>query len=306
MPELAHYAAEAAPVPTFVFVHGLGGNGFYWTPLVRELAVLGYRSVPVDLPGHGFDASISPAYQGQDIATFAAEPSLLSAITLRDNVSHVIEVVQKVRRHGPVVLVGHSLGGVTIGLVGNAIPEAIDRLVYLSAFCPSTPEAPSAMALSMTAEATADVPAPDPDHSLFLGMEPVSRGVVRFNLRSSDPEALEDFRSTNMPGATPEQVLTLINYGMQPEDGALTSAADARVHGATWGRIPRSYIRLTQDNVITPALATKMIDDADRLTPGNHFDVHTLAAGHVDVILHSRELAEVLDRLGSSAGERCP
>ncbi|MCU1639892.1 MAG: alpha/beta hydrolase [Nocardia sp.] len=280
-----------------MFVHGLTGNSFYWTPVVRELALLGHRSLPVDLPGHGLDASIPLSYQAQEIATFAAGPSAMAGITVQDNVAHVIEVVQSVRSHGPVILVGHSLGGITIGLVGNAIPEAIHRIVYLSAFCPSTPDAPSAMALSQTPEAVKDVPIPNPDHSLFLGMEPVSRGLIRFNLRSADPEALEDFRLTNMPEATLEQMLTVINFGMQPEDGAQTSFADARVEADTWGRIPHSYIRLTRDNVISAALTTKMIDDADRLTPDNPFDVHSLPAGHVGVVLQARELAAILDGL---------
>lgn len=280
-----------------MFVHGLTSNSFYWTPVVRELALLGHRSLPVDLPGHGLDASIPMDYQAQDIAAFAARPSPMAAITVRDNVDHVIDVVRSVRRHGPVILVGHSLGGITIGLVGNAIPEDIQRIVYLSAFCPSTPDAPSAMALSQTPEALKDVPNPNPDHSLFLGMEPVSRGLIRFNLRSADTEALEDFRVTNMPEATLEQMLTVINFGMQPEDGAQTSFADARVEADTWGRIPRSYIRLTRDNVVSPALATKMIDDADHLTPDNPFDVHSLPAGHVGVVLQARELAAILDRL---------
>ncbi|MFE3258113.1 alpha/beta fold hydrolase [Nocardia sp. NPDC059091] len=298
MTEPAHHDAETATTaPTFVFVHGLTGNSFYWAPVVRELALLGHRSLPVDLPGHGLDASIPLAYQAQDIAAFAASPSPMAAITVQDNVTHVIDVVRKVRRHGPVILAGHSLGGITIGLVGNAIPEAVHRLVYLSAFCPSTPDAPSAMALSQTPEAMKDVAVPNTDHSLFLGMEPVSRGLIRFNLRSPDPVALEDFRLTNMPEATLEQTLTVINYGMQPEDGAQTSFADARVEADTWGRIPRSFIRLTRDNVISPALATKMIDDADRLTPDNPFDVHSLASGHVGVVLQARELAAILDRL---------
>ncbi|QIS20378.1 hypothetical protein [Nocardia terpenica] len=154
-------------------------------------------------------------------------------------------------------------------MVGNAIPEAIHRIVYISAFCPSTPEAPSAMASSQTLEPT--------------------QGI-------SAPEALEDFRVTNMPEATLEQMLPVLNFGMQPEDSANTNFADARVVADTWGRTP-SYIRLTRDNTISPALATKMIDDADRLTPDNFFDVHSLPAGHAGVALQARELAAILDKL---------
>ncbi|GAB0108050.1 hypothetical protein JMUB6875_70530 [Nocardia sp. JMUB6875] len=130
----------------------------------------------------------------------------------------------------------HEQIGELIGLVGNAIPEAIHRLVYLSAFCPSAPTAPSAMALSQTPEVVKDVPVPDIEHSLFLGMEQVSRGLIRFNLRSPDPLALEDFRRINMPEATLEQTLTVINFGMQREDGAQMSFTDALVDADTSGR----------------------------------------------------------------------
>ncbi|MEV6061671.1 alpha/beta fold hydrolase [Nocardia asteroides] len=278
-----------------MFVHGLASNSFFWSPVVRELALRGYRGLAVDLPGHGFDAHLPLSYQApQDLAAFTKAGSPLAGVTVADNVAHVVEVVEAVRAHGPVVLVGHSLSGVTIGLVANAIPEAIDRLVYISAFCPSTPGAPSAMALAQTPEATVDVPAPDPDHSLFLGLTAVPPGIIRFNLRSADLRALEDFRAVNMPEATLEQMLTVINYAMQHEDSAHTQFADALVDPGTWGRIPRSYIRLTSDHVLAPALVTKMIDDADRLTPDNPFDVHTLPTGHIGVPLQASALATIL------------
>ncbi len=40
-----------------------------------------------------------------------------------------------------------------------------------------------------------------------------------------------------------------------------------------------------------------MIDDADHLTPDNPFDVHSLPAGHIGVVLQARELAALLDQL---------
>jgi pimeloyl-ACP methyl ester carboxylesterase len=42
--------------PTFVFVHGSNSNSFSWAPLMAELALLGHRTLAVDLPGHGFPA----------------------------------------------------------------------------------------------------------------------------------------------------------------------------------------------------------------------------------------------------------
>lgn len=49
--------------PTFVLIPGSNSNSFGWAPLQRELALLGHRSLAVDLPGHGFDAALPAAYQ---------------------------------------------------------------------------------------------------------------------------------------------------------------------------------------------------------------------------------------------------
>lgn len=81
---------------------------------------------------------------------------------------------------------------------------------------------------------------------------------------------------------------------MQPEDGACIQFADTRADIATWDLVPRSFVRLTHDNVLSPALVTKMIADADKLAPDNPFDVRTLAAGHIDVALRAEELAALL------------
>ncbi|SEB61223.1 Alpha/beta hydrolase family protein, partial [Streptomyces sp. 2131.1] len=48
---------------TFVFVHGAFANSFSFAPLQAELALLGHRSLAVDLPGHGFEATFPAAYQ---------------------------------------------------------------------------------------------------------------------------------------------------------------------------------------------------------------------------------------------------
>lgn len=61
--------------PTFVLVHGAFANSFSFAPLQAELGLLGHRSVAVDLPGHGFEATFPASYQApQDFAALAAEP----------------------------------------------------------------------------------------------------------------------------------------------------------------------------------------------------------------------------------------
>jgi hypothetical protein len=73
--------------------------------------------------------------------------------------------------------------------------------------------------------------------------------------------------------------------------------ADARGHADTWGSIARTYIRLTDDRSLPVAMQDRLIAEADALTPGNPYDVHTLATSHVGFLLKSAEVAGILDQL---------
>nr|WP_243717043.1 alpha/beta hydrolase [Actinomadura sp. KC345] len=87
------------------------------------------------MPGHGLDAQYPVAYQApQDLDAWADEPSTLAGVTLQDDIDAVTGIVRRLTEHGPVVLVGASLGGATITGVGNQIPELVNRLVYISAW----------------------------------------------------------------------------------------------------------------------------------------------------------------------------
>jgi pimeloyl-ACP methyl ester carboxylesterase len=122
--------------PTFVLVPGAFSNSFGWAPLQRELALRGSRSLTVDLPGRGYGASIPLAYQApQDAAVLASAPSGLAGASLAANVEHVVDLVRRVAAYGPVIVVGHSAGGQVVTGVGNAVPELVSRLVYISAWC---------------------------------------------------------------------------------------------------------------------------------------------------------------------------
>lgn len=93
--------------PTFVLVASAGATSFAWTPLVRELALRGHRALPIELPGHGFDAIFPAGYQcPQDSEMLATAPSPVADLTLDDYVAHTLQIVRRVADHGPVALVG--------------------------------------------------------------------------------------------------------------------------------------------------------------------------------------------------------
>ena len=101
----------------FVLVHGAWSGGWVWervTPLLEEE---GHTVDAVDLPGHG------------------ANPAAPGEMTLEAYSRHVADRVEAAG--GPVVLVGHSMGGMSITGAAELVPDRIETLVYVTAFLPN-------------------------------------------------------------------------------------------------------------------------------------------------------------------------
>ena len=94
-------------VTTFVLVPGAGGEAWYWHRVVPELAARGYEAVAVDLPAAD-DAAGLPAYADAVVAAAGDRRDLL--------------------------LVGQSMGGLTVPLVCDRLPVRL--LVLLNAMTP--------------------------------------------------------------------------------------------------------------------------------------------------------------------------
>lgn len=101
----------------FVLVHGGSHGAWCWDRLLPYL-----RSDPrvasvlaIDLPGHGANRGTRP----------------LDAITLADYVDDVAREIDS-RDLRQVVLVGHSLAGITIPRAAARVPDRMQRLIYLS------------------------------------------------------------------------------------------------------------------------------------------------------------------------------
>src|SRR3954454_25062964 len=103
---------------TFWLVHGAWHGGWCWERLAPELEARGAQVVAPDLPCEDVDAGVSVYADVVDKALGEADD---------------------------VVLVGHSLGGLTIPLVAARRP--VRRLVYLCAFVP-TPGEPITRAIA--------------------------------------------------------------------------------------------------------------------------------------------------------------
>ncbi|MCG8914562.1 alpha/beta fold hydrolase [Actinokineospora sp. PR83] len=278
-----------AGTTTFVVVTGASG-----TPGgIDALSLRGHRTVGVGLPGHrATDAQFALDYQcPQDPVSLATRPSPVAGIGLDAYTAAAVQVVRTVAEFGPVVLYGGSMGGATLNRVGNAVPHLIDRIVYDTAFCCvdlpcpedylNTPEGSTTLAGNLAGLVVAD---------------PAVIGAVRVNYRTADPAALAALREVLMAGAGDAEFHSVLAH-LQPDESLTVGRENSQVRADTWGRIPRTYIRHTADRVIPLALQDRMIAEADRLTPHNRFDTHTVDAGHAATEEQFRRVVDILDRL---------
>jgi pimeloyl-ACP methyl ester carboxylesterase len=279
--------------PTLVFIHGTNSSSVWCSGLISELTLRGHRAVAVDLPGHGNEGFFPRAYQApQDLQALATEASPLAKFTIDDYVERVVDVVRRARRHGRVILAGASQGGVTVSRVGNAIPDLLDRVVYIAAYC--CVDLPNMTAYLATPE-NSDSLLPLVTQALVA--DPAVLGVSRLNWRSADPSVFQGVKQCLAGDFTDEGVSRLLNM-LEPDETASIPLAEARGEAQTWGRIPRTYVRFTLDRLIPPALQDRFITEADRLTPDNPTDVRSVAAPHVGPF-DRPELVEIFAELAS-------
>ncbi|MER7989249.1 alpha/beta hydrolase [Streptomyces noursei] len=277
--------------PTFVLVHGAFANSFSFAPLQAELGLLGHRSVAVDLPGHGFAATFPGAYQApQDLERLATTPGAIKGVTLADCAAHLIGTLERAKRNGPVILVSHSRGGMAATVAANQRPDLIDRIVYVSAWCPVNLEVsayyaePEMATVDATGIATA-----------MVG-NPAELGLLRANFRTADPGVLAAFKAAFLADGTDEEFMVFLNT-FQPDESLDVGTPDVRAQADTWGRIPKSYVRLTEDTSVTLAMQDRMIREGDALTPENPYDVRTLTSSHLKWLVDPAPAARLLGEL---------
>lgn len=98
---------------TIVFLHGLGLNKNFWSPVIAHLAE-SHRCIAVDLPGHG--ESRAQVTNG----------------TMSSYAAAVREVIEQ-KQLSSITLVGHSMGGQIAMILALQMPAVITKLVLVCA-----------------------------------------------------------------------------------------------------------------------------------------------------------------------------
>ena len=187
----------STPSASVVLVHGGFVDGSGWEGVYRILKEDGYDVGVVQNP----------------------------TISLADDVATTRRVVAAQR--SPVILVGHSYGGVVITQAGND-PKVVG-LVYIAAFAPDRGESVAALIKDPPPGAPVPPILPPQDGYLFL-----DRNKFAASFAADVPRAKAEFMADSQ-----------VPWGLEALNGTVTEAA--------WRNKPSWYLIATDDKMIPPA-----------------------------------------------------
>ncbi|MEV0087190.1 alpha/beta fold hydrolase [Saccharopolyspora sp. NPDC050642] len=268
-----------------VLVHGAWHAALHWAATQRALARHGLASVAVDLPGSGLDAPVPTGFLAPGQPGLTSEKSALSDVTMQDSTDVVLDALVDVRtRYRNVVLVAHSAGGGPASAAAEQVPELVDHVVYLSSFVPAgRPRVADYIDAAENATAVQLPPVGDP----------VELGAFRINPLSADPDDVAVIRRAflnDLPATAPDSWRQFLH----PDLPLTTFTTPVPVSPERWGRIPRTFIRLTDDLALPPATQDLMIAEADQVVPDRPMAVRSLPGGHSPFVTRPGELATLL------------
>ncbi|AYL96938.1 alpha/beta fold hydrolase [Mucilaginibacter celer] len=249
---------DVKPSPkNYVLVHGAWQAPYVWEAVKATLISEGNNVTVVELPGHGSDQTV---------------PSTLTLNSYRDKVLGAISNV-----NGKVILVGHSLGGMIISAVAEQNPSKIEKLVYLSAYLPTSGQ--SLLDLALT------------DAGSSLGDTVNGQKVLIENDAIGILDVLHD-QITNVfikDGSTQAKNLVLQNYRSEP---LIPFTNPVTLTAANFGSVPKIYIKTLQDRVVSPGLQNRMI------AAGNVKTVYQLNTSHSSFLAKPDSVAILLTKIG--------
>lgn len=260
--------------PGFVLIHGAWHDHHIWDAVLLQLQTQGYVAEAFDLPSAGANAG-SPASFSQrplDPAAFATEPSPNASVTQDDRNAALLSKIDEVaaRTGGKVVVVAHSLGGITLTPVTEEHPEKVAAAVYLAGSVLHTGE--SVFAISQTPSMV------DTQSALLLMADPGVVGAMRMDVASTDAEYKARLKSVfygDLDDVTFEQVRTHLH----PDEPIGVFAAPSDISTKRFGSVPRHYIRCTEDRNIPLIAQDQMIARVDE-EMGSKTQLHTLHTSH--------------------------
>lgn len=250
---LAAGVAEAAK-PAIVLLHGAFEDASVWKPVQTELEKHGYKTVAVDLPGRPSNP---------------LPPQQCSLDLYRDTVIKAIDTVG-----APVVLVGHSFGGMTVSAVAEAAPDKLVKAVYLAAYLPASGD--SLQTLSARDAGSKMGPNFQVDPQKLVAS-------VKFDARG------DLFCNDCTPAARAALPATMVDEPLPPPGTPVTLTSEK------FGRVKKAYIETRRDQVISAPFQKQMLEAAGVK------QVIELDTGHAPFISQPEALARAIERTATGS-----
>lgn len=239
-----------------VLVHGAFQTATAWSRVKTKLETEGCNVIAVNLPGRNNDGT---------------DPHKL---TTEDHKNAVLKAISS--EASPILLVGHSFGGITISNVAEAAPDKIAALVYLSAFLPE--DGQSLQSLAQT----------DADSALGKdGNFVMSADYAYASIKAENAAAI--FGNDAPPDDREAIGKSLIREPLAP------MAIPVKVTAACFGKVPKYYVATTEDQIVSPALQERMI------ASGEVKRVFKIKAGHASYITQPAEVAKAILAIAGEA-----
>ena len=203
---------------TYVLVHGAYHGGWCYEQVVPLLEAAGHTAIAVDLPGHGKNR----------------KP--IEEVTLAAYVDHVSAIIEA--QSEPVILVGHSLGGMTITEVSERLPEKVSWVVYLTAVMLKNGQDRAELAV-------------------YDNPEPMTakRVISADGLSATMPSEIipETFYGQCSETDVAQAMARLVPQATDPIKRTVTTSPER------FGRVRRAYVECLRDNAIPIAMQRAMI-----------------------------------------------
>jgi pimeloyl-ACP methyl ester carboxylesterase len=196
---------------TFVLVHGSWHGGWCFDAVKALLEAQGHEVLAPDLPGMGGDEAA------------------LRGVTLQGWADFVAELCRTAGQR-PVVLAGHSRGGLVVSQAAETAPEAIDALVYICAMM--LPD-------GMSRAAFKELEGPNPAFDALVS--PVFGGAGTVADPRQGPAVFAQLSPPDQVAAAMQR-LVAEPHGPRSEPLRLTPER--------WGSLPRTYIECLHDRTI--------------------------------------------------------
>jgi pimeloyl-ACP methyl ester carboxylesterase len=248
--------AATKPKPKIIMVHGSWHWGGCFQKVADRLALAGYPVATPDLTSHGYN---SAAYDSFKSIEDYAQP---------------VEAILKSSSE-KVVLVGHSMGGVTLTYLAEKYPEKISKLIYLTAFmAPKGKKAVDYILLYLKIPAAKE---------LFQVMSEVNDGRgVKLDLTQRAVVKAAFYADCS------EHDVDIAAKNVLPIQSSVPNQTVSTITAKRFGSIPRVYIECTEDKAIPIETQRLMISDVPGAT------VASLKTSHSSFFSQPDSLAKLI------------